>query len=60
MSVVERSPSYKESNKGSKQRQGPTLGVHFSSVHLIEVKRELTDCTVNSLLTDTSVRQDWH
>ena len=32
MSVLERCPSYRESNKGTKERQGPTL-----SVSLIEV-----------------------
>ena len=44
MSVLERCPSYRESNKGNKQRQGPTLGVHFTGVRLIEVsvKREST------------------
>ena len=43
VSVLERCPSYKESNKGNKQRQGPILGVHFTEVScLIEVsvKRE--------------------
>ena len=39
MSVLEISPSYRESNKGSKERQGPTLGVRFTEV---SVKRELT------------------
>ena len=39
MSVSERCPSYKESNKGNKQRQGPTLGVRFTEV---SVKREST------------------
>ena len=29
MSVLERCPSYRESKKGSKERQGPTLGVRF-------------------------------
>ena len=44
MSVLERCPSYKESNKRSKERQGPTLGVRFTGVSLIEVsvKREST------------------
>ena len=32
VSVLERFPSYRESNKGSKERQGPTLGVHFTEV----------------------------
>ena len=32
MSALERCPSYKESNKGNKQRQGPTLGVRFTEV----------------------------
>ena len=43
MSVLERCPSYRESNKGSKERQGPTLSVRFTEVvHVIEVsaKRE--------------------
>ena len=46
MSVLERCPSYRESNKRSKERQGPTLGVRFTGVHLIEVpvKRESTVC----------------
>ena len=37
-------PSYRESNKGSKERQGPTLSVRFKEV---SVKRE---STVHSLL----------
>ena len=39
MSVLERRPSYRESNKGSKERQGPTLGVRFTEV---SVRREST------------------
>ena len=39
MSVLERYPSYKESNKGSEERQGPTLGVRLKEV---SVKREST------------------
>ena len=39
VSVLERCPSYRESNKGSKERQGPTLSVCFTEV---SVKRELT------------------
>ena len=39
MSILERCPSYKESKKGNKQRQGPTLGVRFTEV---SVKREST------------------
>ena len=39
MSVLERCPSYRESNKGSKERQGPTLGARFFEV---SVKREST------------------
>ena len=34
MSVSEKCPSYKESNKGSKERQGPTLGVYFTEVSI--------------------------
>ena len=37
----ERCPSYKELNKGNKQRQGPTLGVRPIEV---SVKRESTVC----------------
>ena len=39
MSVLERCPSDRESNKGSKERQGPTLCVRFREV---SVKREST------------------
>ena len=35
VSVLERCPSYKESNKGNKQWQGPTLGVRFTEVSVI-------------------------
>ena len=44
MSVLERCPSYRESNKGSKERQGPTLSVRFTGVCFIEmsVKRDST------------------
>ena len=43
MFVLERCPSYRESNKRSKERQGPTLTVRLT-VRLIElsVKREST------------------
>ena len=41
MSILERCPSYKESNKRSKERQGPTLGVRLIEV---SVKRESTVC----------------
>ena len=43
MSILERCPSYRESNKGSKERQGPTLSVHFTEV---SVKRESTVQTI--------------
>ena len=39
VSVLERCPSYRESNKGSKERQGPTLDVRLTEV---SVKREST------------------
>ena len=32
MSVSLRCPSYRESNKRSKERYGPTLGVYFTEV----------------------------
>lgn len=39
MSVLERCPSYRESNKGSEERQEPNLGVRFGEV---SVQREAT------------------
>ena len=37
MSVLQRCPSCRESNKGSKERRRPTLGVRFTEdVRLIE------------------------
>ena len=44
MSVLQRCQSYRESNKGSKERQGKAQGVRFTGVRLIEVsfKREST------------------
>ena len=39
MSVLEKCPSYRESNKGNKPRQGPTLGVRLIEVSF---KREST------------------
>ena len=36
VSVLQRYPSYKESNKGSKERQGPTLGVRFREVSVLQ------------------------
>ena len=35
VSILERCPSYKESNKGNKQRKGPTLGVRFTEVSVL-------------------------
>ena len=42
MSVLERSPSYRESNKGSKERQGPCPFYRGVRVIEVSVKRELT------------------
>ena len=36
VSVSERSPSYRESNKGSTESQGPTLGVRLTEVSVLE------------------------
>ena len=33
--ISERCPSYRELNIGSKERQGPTLGVHFTEVSVL-------------------------
>ena len=35
MSVLERSPSYRESNKGSKEKQGPSVGVCITEVSVL-------------------------
>ena len=35
VSILQRCPSYRESNKGSKERQGPTLGVYFTEVYVL-------------------------
>ena len=47
MSVLESCPSYRESNKGSKERQGPTLGVRLKEV---SIKRESTALVLSILL----------
>ena len=39
MSILERSPFYRESHQGCKERQGPNLGVHLIKVL---VKKEPT------------------
>ena len=36
MSVDQRCPSYKESNKASKERQGPALGVRLTEVCVLQ------------------------
>ena len=36
MSVLERCPSYRESNKRSKERQGQTLSVRFTEVSVLQ------------------------
>ena len=36
VSVLQRCPSYRESNKGSKERQGPTLSVRFTEVSILQ------------------------
>ena len=43
--VLGRCPSFRESNKGSKEKKGPTLGVHFiedSPYTEVSVKKEST------------------
>ena len=44
VTVLERCPSYRESNKGSKESQGPTLSVRLIEV---SVKRESTVFRLN-------------
>ena len=53
MSVLEICPSYKESNKGNNQRQGPTIGVRFTEV---SVKRESTVALFSSVLLTCSLK----
>ena len=36
LSILQTCPSYKESNKGSQERQGPTLGVRFTEVYVLQ------------------------
>ena len=55
MSVLERCPSYRESNEGSKERQGPTLGVCFREV---SIKRESTVYLLVSGMTSSSIKLD--
>ena len=48
-------PSYRKSNRGSKERQGPTLGVRFTKV---SVKRESTVyCEWSSFFPQSQTRQ---
>ena len=48
-------PSYRKSNRGSKERQGPTLGVRFTEV---SVKRESTVyCEWSSFFPQSQTRQ---
>ena len=35
MSVEQRCPSYRESNKANKERQGPALGVRLTEVYVL-------------------------
>ena len=35
LSVLERCPSYRKSNRASKERQGPTRGVRFTEVSVL-------------------------
>ena len=51
MSVLERCPSYRESNKRSKERQGPTLSVRLIEV---SVKRESTVLTMLYQMAETT------
>ena len=36
VSILQRCPSYRESNKGSKEWQGPTPYVHFTEVSVLQ------------------------
>ena len=39
MSILQRCSSYRDSNKGSKERQGPTLGVRLIESQIKGVKK---------------------
>ena len=39
MSILQRCSSYRDSNKGSKERQGPTLGVRLMESQIKGVKK---------------------
>ena len=59
MSVLERCPSYRESNRGSKERQGPTLSVCFTEV---SAKRESTVYAniFRAVIIPLEILQAWH
>ena len=41
MSVLQKSPTNKESNAGSKERQTPTLDVRFTEVSVLNIKSQM-------------------
>ena len=63
MSVLQRYPSYRESSKGSQERQGPTLGVRFyrgSRLKEVSIKRESTIVETTYSLVTTNVTTGRH
>ena len=36
VSMLQWCPCYRDLNKGSKERQGPTVGVHFTEVSMLQ------------------------
>ena len=57
MSVLERCPSYRESKKRSKKRQGPTLKCPFyRGVRLIEVSVKRESTVLHTLLRQTPMK----
>ena len=48
MFLFQRCLSFGESNKGSKQRQGPTLSVHFTELSVVHIAKGTPVSTVHA------------
>ena len=54
-------PSYRESNKDIKERQGPTLGVRSTEVSVLVIKSRLVDCQLSHDVTGyKDSKCHWH
>ena len=57
MSILERCPSYKESNKGNKERLGPPVGVRLIENQIKRVKKGRNQLWVSVLQRCPSYRE---